>query len=174
MKILIILLLKNKMKRIVFIACGLALIGIGCKKSTTNNPSTTTTTTNNFSYKLDGTAMTIDSAKATLYTLGLAPYNRMIDVFAFKGGLEVLEFHFKPVTGSSIADGTFANSWLTYKSGINFPNDYFNSTSGSLNITLCDTINKKIEGTFNFVGNNGTTNKNITDGVLKVDITSVQ
>lgn len=162
------------MKRIVFIACGLALIGIGCKKSTTNNPSTTTTTTNNFSYKLDGTAMTIDSAKATLYTLGLAPYNRMIDVFAFKGGLEVLEFHFKPVTGSSIADGTFANSWLTYKSGINFPNDYFNSTSGSLNITLCDTINKKIEGTFNFVGNNGTTNKNITDGVLKVDITSVQ
>lgn len=150
----------------------LMMLMVACKKSSTTVPPATTTSSA-FSYKVDGTDMTIDSAKATLYTSGVSPFNRMIDVYAFKGGLEVLEFHFKPVVGTSTADGTFNNAWLTYKAGTNFPTDYYNSTSGTLNITLCDTLNKKIEGTFNFVGNNGTNNKNITDGVMKVNITTV-
>lgn len=160
------------MNKLIILILSSGILISSCKKSSTTT-TTNNTTSSSFSYKVDGSTMTIDSAKATLYTLGVSPFNRMIDVYAFKGGVEVLEFHFKPSTGTSIADGTFANSWLTYKSGTNFPADYFNSTSGTLNVTLCDTVNKKIEGTFNFIGNNGSSNKNITEGVMKVDITTV-
>ncbi|MBK7692308.1 MAG: hypothetical protein IPJ31_14790 [Bacteroidetes bacterium] len=144
---------------------------VACKKktSTTNPPATT-----EFTFKVDGTAIKVDSAKATLYTLGIAPFGRMIDVYAFKGGIEVLEFHFRPITGTSVADGTFSNSWLTYKAGNVFPDDYYHSSSGTLKISLCDTLTKKIEGTFDFIGSNGTGTKNITEGILKVDITQVQ
>ncbi len=161
------------MKNIIILSA-LIIFGASCKKSTTPTP-TPTPTTSNFNYKVDGgTTMTVDSAKATLYTLGVAPFNRMIDVYAFKGGLQVFEFHFKPVTGSVSADGTFNNSWLTYLTGVNYPDDYYHSTSGTLNVSLCDTIGKKIEGSFQFSGNNGTMTKVISDGNMKVDITSVQ
>ena len=144
---------------------------VSCKKdSNNNNPGTQT-----FSYKAGGgTTVTADSANAVLYTLGIAPFVRMIDVFAYKGGIEVMEFHFQPKTGSFTADGTFTNAWLTHKTGITYPDDYYNSTSGVLNITLCDTVAKKIEGAFNFTGNNGSADKTITDGVMKVNITRVQ
>lgn len=150
----------------------LLIVGLSaCKKktSTTNPPAST-----EFSFKVDGNAIKVDSAKATLYTLGVAPFGRMIDVYAFKGGAEVLEFHFRPVAGTSVADGTFTNSWLTYKAGNVFPNDYYHSSSGTLNITLCDTLSKKIEGSFDFIGSNGTGTKSITEGTLKVEITQVQ
>lgn len=159
------------MKKIWLATSILALVTIfsSCKKDDTSNRNSNTA----FTYKADGTAVTVDSAHAVLYSLGVAPFNRMIDVYAFKGGLQVLEFHFKPSMGSYTADGTFSNAWLTYTTGINYPDDYYNSTSGNLTLTKCDTVNKKIEGTFNFVGSNGTATKNITEGVLTVDITEV-
>lgn len=159
------------MKKIITLSLAATIFLFACKKETTENVANNNT---GFSYKADGTANTADSAYAVLYTLGVAPFNRMIDVFAFKGGIEVFEFHFKPTAGSYNADGTFSNSWLTYKTGINFPDDYYNSTSGTLNLTLCDTVAKKIEASFNFTGNNGTTNKSITEGTMKVNITQVQ
>ena len=159
------------MKKLILLSVTATTLLFACKKDAAENTANNTTS---FSYKVDGTAGTIDSAHAVLYTLGIAPFNRMIDVFAFKGGIEVLEFHFKPTAGSYNADGTFTNSWLTYKSGISFPNDYYNSTSGTLNLTLCDTVSKKIEATFNFTGNNGTIDKAITEGSMKVTITEVQ
>ncbi len=144
-----------------------------CKKSTTNQV-TTIPPANNYTFKLDGNEVKVDSAHATLYTLGVAPFGRMIDVYAYKGGLQMLEFHFRPVTGNVLADGTFANSWLTLKTGQVFPTDYFNSVSGMLNVTACDTVNKKITCSFYFTGSNGSWTKNVTDGNLSVDITQVQ
>ena len=156
------------MKKFILLSFTVTTLLFACKKDSVENNTTS------FSYKVDGTVNTVDSAHAVLYTLGVAPFNRMIDVFAYKGGIEVIEFHFKPTAGSYNADGTFTNSWLTYKTGINFPNDYYNSTSGTLGLTLCDTVSKKIEATFNFTGNNGSVNKAITEGVMKVDITEIQ
>lgn len=158
------------MKKITTTFFAAAFLLIACSKESTDRTPAATS----FTYKADGTAVTVDSAHAVLYTLGIAPFNRMIDVYAYKGGIEVLEFHFKPTVGNYTADGSFTNAWLTYKTGINFPTDYYNSTSGTLNLTLCDTTAKKIEGTFNFTGNNGTTNKLISEGNMKVDITQVQ
>jgi hypothetical protein len=158
------------MKKLIAPLFAASLFLFACKKDAAPNQVNNTAS---FSYKADGTAVTVDSAHATLYSLGVAPFNRMIDVYAFKGGLQVLEFHFKPTAGTYTADGTFNNAWLTYTTGINYPDDYYNSTSGSLNLTLCDTVSKKIEGTFNFTGNNGTSNKSITEGIMKVNITEV-
>jgi hypothetical protein len=158
------------MKKIISLAFTTIVLLSACKKEETVNvlPSVSSVT-----YKADGAAKTIDSAHAVLYTLGVPPFNRMIDVYAYKGGIEVLEFHFKPTVGSYNADGTFSNSWLTYKTGTNFPVDYYNSISGTLNLTLCDTVTKKIEAAFNFTGNNGTANKSISDGSMKVNITQI-
>lgn len=143
-----------------------------CKK---DNPVTNKPVTGSFSYKADGGATVIaDSTQAVLYTLGVAPFSRMIDVYAFKGGKQTMEFHFQPKTGSVTADGTFTNAWLTYTTGINYPDDYYNSTSGTLNIAVCDTVAKKIEGTFNFTGNNGAANKAITEGAMKINITEIR
>ena len=154
-----------------FFAFSITATLFACSKDTPQNPVNSTSA---FTYKADGSSVTADSAHAVLYSLGVAPFNRMIDVYAYKGGEQVMEFHFKPVTGSSAADGTFSNSWLTYLTGINYPNDYYNSVSGTLNVTKCDTVGRKIEGTFNFIGNNGTADKPVTDGIMKVDITEIR
>ncbi|MBP6623556.1 MAG: hypothetical protein KA198_00200 [Chitinophagaceae bacterium] len=151
----------------------MSLLIFSCKKSSTNQE-TTNPPANAYTFKLDGSEIKVDSARATLYTLGVAPFGRMIDVYAFKGGVQMLEFHFRPVTGEVTADGTFTNAWLTLKTGQVFPTDYYNSISGKLTVTQCDTINKKVVCGFNFVGSNGSVTKNITDGNLTVDITQVQ
>lgn len=158
------------MKRLTVLALTLSVILYSCEKSDTNDQAGNNSAV---SFKADGTEIVADSAHAVLYTLGIAPFNRMIDVFAYKAGVEVLEFHFKPATGNYAADGTFSNAWLTYKTGSVFPNDYYNSTSGLLTLTLCDTVAKKIEGTFNFTGNNGSSSKSITAGNMKLNITEV-
>jgi hypothetical protein len=158
------------MKKTLFAFALLAALAACKKDSTDDNRSTAT----GFSYKAEGTAVTVDSTQAVLYTLGVAPFNRMIDVYAFKGGMQVMEFHFKPTTGSYTADGSFTNCWLTHLTGINFPADYYNSTSGNLTLSVCDTVNKRIQGTFNFVGNNGSATKNITEGSMNIAITEIR
>lgn len=158
------------MKKLTVLALTLSVLMYSCEKSDTNDlPGNSSTV----SFKTDGTEIVADSAHAVLYTLGIAPFNRMIDVFAYKAGVEVLEFHFKPSTGNHVADGTFSNAWLTYKTGSIFPNDYYHSTSGTLTLTLCDTVAKRIEGSFNFTGNNGSSNSSITAGNMKLNITEV-
>ena len=95
--------------RLLVMLLGGALVLGACKKdegnptnSTNTNPSAT------FTFKLDGTAITVDSAYAVLYTLGITPNNREIDVYAFKGGSQVLEMHFLPRTGTQNAAQNFS------------------------------------------------------------------
>jgi len=52
--------------------------------------------------------------------------------------------------------------------GMNYPNDYYNCTSGNFNLTACDTVNNSITGTFSFIGNNGTASKTISNGTLNI------
>lgn len=122
-------------------------------------------------WKVDGNLIVADSSKAVLYTSSVAG-GRMMDVFVYKGGEEILEMHMPPKTGSFAAGQNLntTSSWLTYKTngGLNYPNDYFNSTSGNMAITTCDTISNKILADFHFVGNNSSTNKNITEGKMYV------
>jgi hypothetical protein len=122
-------------------------------------------------FKADGTTVTATDMQATLYSNPVAG-GRYMDVYAYVGSNQVLEFHFPPKTGSFPANQTMdmANSWLTYmtNNGVNYPADYFNSTSGTIEVTTCDTINNKIVATFSFVGDNGTTTKNITEGGINL------
>lgn len=158
--------MKNTIKLIAMATIFTGFIFTSCKKSTTSTNTNTTTTTTSFTFKKDGTLVTVDSAKATIFTSVLTN-TRMIDVYAFAGGTQVLEMHFAPTTGSRAVDKTFANSWLTYISAT----DYYDGTSGTLNITKCDTVNNNIEGTFNFSGSAaiGTGSANITDGNMVVN-----
>ena len=116
-----------------------------------------------FTFKVDGGAtITVDSANAALYDrIG---FGRFIDVYAFKGGAQVLEFHFAPTTGVKDA----ATTLLTYING-NPPNSY-DSQSGALNLITCDTVTNKLIGDFNFVGKqyNGSVTKAITEGHMIV------
>ena len=122
------------------------------------------TPSSGFTFKVDGTSVTVDSARAVLYTLGIPPNNREVDVFAYAGGQEVLEFHFLPRTGTQTAAQNFNEAWLTYEShGTNY-----HSQSGQLVLTTCDTTAGRFEGTFQFVGQSGTTTHTITEGRLLV------
>ena len=156
------------MKNILIGAMALTLTMAACtKKEDTPQPSNSTTTgSSSLTFKQDGSTITCDSAKATLYTSGISPFNRMMDVYGFKNGATVMEMHFQPKTGSVPADKTFANSWLTYSDAT----DYYDCKSGTLNVTTCDTISNKITATFNFVGENSgaTATKNITEGSINI------
>ncbi len=144
-----------------------ALTLSACKKDeaspTSNNNNSTTSS---FTFKVDGSTVTVDSANAVLYTLGVAPHNREIDVFAYKGGRLVLEFHFLPRTGAQAAAQSFAGSWLTYVT----PATQYHSQSGTLTLTTCDTTGNRIEGRFDFVGQQigGSATKTISEGTLLV------
>jgi len=122
-------------------------------------------TTGKFTFKLDGgAAITVDSANATLY--GVAAVGRMMDVYAYKGGAEILEFHFAPTTGIKTAGTTLGTgAFLTYMES---PVLSFDSQSGSLNVTACDTVGNKVEGDFSFVAKQypytGGSSKTITEG----------
>ncbi len=123
-------------------------------------------------FKLDGALITADSTNATLYTNSVAG-GRFIDIYAFKGGDQILELHFPAKTGNFPAGRSFSmtSSWLTYMAndGGNFPDDYYHSTSGTMALSVCDTVGDKLTGTFNFVGNNETTDRNISEGQLVVN-----
>ncbi|MFZ4522945.1 MAG: hypothetical protein ACOYNC_14645 [Bacteroidales bacterium] len=140
------------------------LLFSSCKKSeSTPDPVKPSGT---FTFKVDGTAVTVDSANAVLYNLGVSPFNREIDVYAYKAGQQVLEMHFHPTAGTYAASTSFDGAWLTYDEGV----DTYDSQSGSLVLTTCDTVNNKIAGTFNFVGKiyGGAATKTITEGTLLV------
>lgn len=146
--------------------CLLIISGIiSCKKS--EDPAAAAATTA-FTFKLDGgAAITVDSANAVLYNL---MGSRAMDVYAYKGGIEVLEFHFAPTTGAKAAGTTLGTgAFLTYMSS---PTMSFDSQSGSINVTTCDTIGKNIAGDFNFVAKQypytGSTVKTITEGHMVV------
>lgn len=152
------------------------------KKESQPAPSTNSTTTTGgttggtttggavISYS-ESAIVNVDSANAVLYTTNPGSGNqREIDIYAFKGGNQVLEFHFLPKTGTQPVAQNFSSAWLTFmtNNGMNFPGDYYNCTSGNFNLTTCDTVTNKIIGTFDFIGNNGTTNKNITSGTINI------
>jgi hypothetical protein len=144
-----------------------------CKKDQSSS-ATTTTTSGAFSYKVDGGATaTLDSANATLYTVNKA---REIDVYGFRGGKQVMEFHFSPKTGDQTVGGTFGSgALLTY---LETPTSSFDSQSGSFNLSTCDTVGKKIVGTFSFVGKlypyTSNTVRTITEGRMTVTKLSKQ
>ncbi len=151
----------------------LAVIFTSCKKSDNSTPPTPGGS-GAFSYKVDaGATVTVDSANATLYG---ANNHRQIDVYAFKGGKQVMEFHFAPKTGDQVVGSTLGSSaLLTY---METPTASYDSQSGSFNLSVCDTIGKKIVGTFSFVGKqypytNGTTHT-ITEGQMTVTKLSKQ
>ena len=99
----------------------------------------------------------------------IIPLIREIDLYAYKGGKQVLEFHFQPKTGKQIVATNFSTAWLTYiTNGGLVMEDFYNGISGNFNLTLCDTINNKIVGTFYFVGSNGSANKTITEGNINI------
>jgi hypothetical protein len=155
---------------ITLIAAG--LISFSCKKDTVSNTTTPPVTTSGVITYNDGNAIAVDSANAVLYTTSQVggPAQREIDVYAFKGGMQVLEFHFLPKTGAQPVAQDFNSAWLTYmtNNGISFPADYYNCISGSFNLTTCDTVANKLIGTFSFIGNNGSANKSITAGTINM------
>lgn len=147
---------------------GLLLFITACSSdsddSNNSNPANTTKTT----FKLDGVLITADETDATLYNNALAG-GQYIDVYAYKAGELVLELHMPATVGNYPAQHagfTMADSWLTYKSGTDPILDQFHSDSGTMNLTTCDLTADELRGTFNFVGNNGTSTKNITEGNL--------
>jgi hypothetical protein len=160
--------MKKIFKSVLFIFF-LAVIISGCKKDASSNPSTSDAS-GGTSYKVDGSStITVDSTNAVLYT-NVATKIRTIDVYAFKGGKQVLECHFLPKTGDQVvynAQGATASlSFLENQTAS------FDAQSGSFNLTVCDTIGKKIVGTFGFVGKpypyTANTTHTITEGKLSV------
>jgi hypothetical protein len=107
----------------------------------------------------------VSCPESVLYTLDMPPNNREIDVFAYKGLVQVLEFHFLPRTGAQTAAQNCNGAWLMYESG----GTSYHSQSGTLTQTTCDTTSGRIEGTFNFVGlQSGGLLRRIKEGNLSV------
>lgn len=147
-----------------------AVILFSCKKSSTANNIVTPAAA--FTFKVDGgAAITADSANALLYNLPGAG-GREMDVYVYKAGAQILEFHFSPVTGNKAASTTLGGAgyaFLTYDSS---PVNSWDGQSGALNLTTCDTTGNNIIGDFNFVGKEypytGSAVKTITEGHMVV------
>ncbi len=144
------------------------IMGSSCSSDSSSSGSSSSSPV---SFKVNGKSTTAGTVQATLYTNVVAG-GRYIDVYGFQGESQILEFHFPAKTGSFAAQQSFdmSTSWLTYitNNGTDATADYFHSTSGTINVTTCDTINNKIVATFNFVGNNTTADKTITEGSLNI------
>lgn len=159
------------MKKYFYAATMMALLAMtSCEKKDNTTPAGNTGGTNNsnaaVSFKLDGTQIDADSANAVLYTFMVPPYGRKIDIFAFKGGTQVFEGHIDPKTGTQVMGDSTSTALMTYQTAT----EGYYSVSGSCNFTECDTINGKLTGTFNFVGEplGGGTSKNISAGSIKL------
>jgi len=150
-------------------ACLLLVLASCSDADSTGNSATTT---NKTTFKLNGVLITADETKATHYT-NTVEGGKYIDVFAYKGGKQILELHFPATAGTYPAQQSFnmTTSWLTYiaNGGTDYSADFYNSTSGSITLTTLDLTGNKIRGTFNFVGNNTSVNATITEGILVVD-----
>lgn len=180
-----------KFKNILIGTSILAVIAFSCKKEESSSSTTTTTTggattsgtttggattggtttSGAVTYSEGGVNVNCDSANATLYT-NVVSNTRMIDVYAFKSGNQVLEMHFSPKTGAQTVGAAFDKAWLTYTtfSGSTML-DYYDGTSGAFNLTACDTTSAgKIVGTFNFSGPNptSTSTKTLTSGTINI------
>lgn len=162
-------------KAIAIIGKTMMCIGILLMSSCSSDSNSTSSTTNvtKTTFKLDGVLITADQTTATLYNNTVAG-GLYIDINAMKDGVQILEMHMPASTGNYPAQHaalTMTESWLTYQAnaGANFPADYFDSTSGTMNLTTCDLTGNKLLGTFNFIGNNTTSNKTITEGHLVVN-----
>ncbi|MEN9488324.1 MAG: hypothetical protein RL494_589 [Bacteroidota bacterium] len=158
---------------IVFLFSG--LVFTSCSKDNGNTPIVIPPIVNatQTTFKLDGVLITADETTANDYANASAG-GRYIDVFVKKGGKQILELHMPATTGTYPAQHagfSMTTSWLTYQAndGLNVPDDYYHSASGSMNLTTCDLVGNKLRGTFSFTGNNGTANKQITEGVLVVN-----
>lgn len=163
---------------LLFLLTAISVATSSCKKNSDATPAIDAMATG-FTYKADGGAtVTVDSANAVLYTPAFAGAMRTMDVYAFKGGKQVLEFHFAPATGAKAVGGTFGTggTFLTYITAM--PIQSYDSQSGSLNLTTCDTVGNKIIGDFNFVAKEypytGTTTHSITEGHMSVTKLSKQ
>jgi len=157
----------HSLLRNALVCFGISLALVSCKKNN-QTPTTKTSSSTKFTFKVDGgAATTVDSANAILYSTAAG---RQMDVYAYKSGVEILEFHFDPKTGAKTA-GTVLGSgaFLTYmESAVKS----YDSQSGTLNVTVCDTVGKKIEGDFNFVAKQypytSGTSKTITEGHMSL------
>jgi|GEM_PF-858358 hypothetical protein len=116
------------------------------------------------SFKINGVTVSIDSAIGSLYTTSSFPPKRIIDVFAFKSAKTVFVMKFDPKTGDQVVGFSLNNAQLTYVAGDNFPTDQYDSKSGTFNLSVCDTINRKLKGTFSFIGTNGISDTAIKEG----------
>ena len=153
--------MKRSVPVLTFVCILTILCAISCKKSDTTAAEAST-------FKVDGgAAITADSANAVLYD-----YNgtRLMDVFVYKAGNEILEFHFAPTTGAKTAGTIFGTgSFLSY---FESPIVSYDSQSGSINVTTCDTIGNRIVGDFNFVAKQypytGSITRTITEGHIVV------
>lgn len=149
----------------------LVLFSISCSNDSDNSKSPSPANPNATTFKLDGVLITADETEATLYNNMLAG-GQYIDVYAYKAGVQVLELHMPASVGNYPAQHagfTMADSWLTYQNGGTDPiMDYYHSDSGTMNLTTCDLTADELRGTFNFVGNNTSTTKNVTEGNLVV------
>ncbi|CAN5226308.1 hypothetical protein BH09BAC6_BH09BAC6_13680 [soil metagenome] len=136
--------MKNLIKTTLFLAF---LAGINSCKKTTGTDNKPAGAAGKFTFKVDGgAAIIVDSANALLYSTAAG---RQMDVYAYKGGSEILEFHFDPKTGTKTAGTVLgASAFLTYMESAT---KSYDSQSGTLTLTTCDTVGKKIEGDFNFV-----------------------
>lgn len=157
----------------IYLKSMIALIALTFASCSSDSSSSSSVNSDKTTFKLDGVLITADETIATDYDNATAG-GRYIDVFIMKDGKQVLELHMPAANGTYPAQHdtfTMSNSWLTYQAndGLNFPDDYFNSTSGSMILTTTDLPGNKLRGTFSFVGDNLTTTKNITEGNLVVN-----
>ncbi len=156
-----------------FFKTAMVLMALTIASCSSDSSDSTSTNADKTTFKLNGVLITTDETTTTDYTSVISG-ERQIDVYAYKNGEQILELHMPAANGSYPAEqtvGSTTTSWLTYEAndGMTFPDDYYHSTSGMMNLTTTDLSGNKLRGTFNFVGNNTITTKNITDGVLVVN-----
>ena len=157
----------------IYLKTAIALMALTFASCSSDSSSSTPVNTAKTTFKLDGVLITADETTATDYD-NLGAGGRYIDVYVMKDGKQILELHMPAANGTYPAQHdtfTMSNSWLTYQAndGLNFPDDYFESASGSMVLTTTDLVGNKLRGTFSFVGDNTTTTKYITEGNLVVN-----
>jgi hypothetical protein len=160
--------LNKKTAKFLFVLFIGTLFSSCTRNETSSTPNNTIIGNSDFSYKVAGVSKSVDSANSTLYTSSLTGL-RLLDVYAYKTGKLVLEMHFAPKTGSQTVGNDLSKAWLTVVTGTKYPDDVYNCTTGIFQLSVCDTINNKLTGTFSFTGSNGTSNISVTDGILVVN-----
>lgn len=151
------------------ILCGTMLFS--CSKDNTETTSKPITTQEKpISFTIDGNLQEVDSAYALLYNNDIPPYERLMDIIGYKNGRILIEATLlEPKIGKqTLGDG--GNRLITYKQGVDL-NEYYASKNGTINLTLCDTINPSIIGTFETMVQQvlgGSAIKIIKEGKIKI------